>query len=290
MTSWFAAGGSVCGSSHRARDAENEDRFVAVSWPDVDVAVAAVADGHGDHRSVRAGAGAQLAVDVLTGLLREVAVQLGHDHRRADDMLRRSGTDLVDGWRRAVVADATARPFTAAERAAISASGAELGERDLWTAYGTTVLGAAATSIGVVALGIGDGELGVVDEAGRHHELFPAHEQIGVGTDSLASHEAVRLARTASVPAAGLAAVWLCTDGFSQAQAEADWRGLVARQVRAMLAELGPAHIAGQLESWLTPAADSGGDDTTMTMLLAVGERPARSGTDPANGSERTTR
>jgi hypothetical protein len=119
-----------------------------------------------------------------------------------------------------------------------------------------------------------------VDADGAHHTLCPAPPSIGVQTDSLATPDPRAAVRTDSHPVTDVVAAWACTDGFSTAQTDPDWRDLVGGQLRQLLATRTPAEIGADLDGWLEPAA-AVGDDTTMVLVLREGltDRLARHGT-----------
>ncbi len=70
--------------------------------------------------------------------------------------------------------------------------------------------------------------------------------------------------------------VWLCTDGFVTAQADPSWRTLVAGQLLEQSATLGAEGLAERLPVWLEPAAVTGGDDTSMALLVDTGRSTSR--------------
>ena len=265
---WAVCGASVLGAGHARRSVENQDAFRCIGRPDAPVAV--VADGHGAAPHMRSAAGARLAADLLA----EELSALGPADGAADvERDLQAGADrFIERWRAAVLAAAAANPFSDAERDALAAdAGAERSPDEVAIrAYGTTVLGVHIDADWVRAVAIGDGDLGCVDADGGHRTLCPLPTTIGVQTDSLASADPRAAVRTDACPATSIVAAWACTDGFSTAQTDPDWRGLVGRQLRDMLTTRTTDDIAAQLDSWLEPAA-AVGDDTTMVLVLRDG-------------------
>ncbi|MDT4940639.1 MAG: hypothetical protein QOJ34_728 [Pseudonocardiales bacterium] len=271
---WSVCGASVIGSAHVRRSVENQDAFRCGARPEAPVAV--VADGHGAAEYVRSATGARLAADLLAAELADVG--RADDAHAVHEDLQIVAARFIDRWRTAVLADAAAEPFSAAEQDAL-ATQAGRPEEVAVRAYGTTVLGVCVAAGWVRAVAIGDGDVGCVDAAGGHRTLCPQPAAIGVQTDSLAADDPYAAVRTDACPADDIVAVWACTDGFSTAQADPGWRGLVGGQLRGMLATRTAAEIEADLDGWLAPAA-AVGDDTTMVLVLRdeFGDRPPRDG------------
>jgi hypothetical protein len=261
---WSVCGASVLGAAHLRRSLPNQDAFRCVD--DSGAPVAVVADGHGAAEYVRSATGARLAADLLAAELTELSAD---DSGDVQQRLVAGAEHFIARWRAAVLADADAEPFTADEREALGVA-AEQADDDVVRAYGTTVLGVCVAGDWVHAVAIGDGDLGCVDAAGAHHSLCPAPASIGVQTDSLAVADPSAAVRTESRPVRDIVAVWACTDGFSTAQTDPQWRDLVGGQLRQMLATRTPDEIGADLDGWLEPAA-AVGDDTTMVLVLRTG-------------------
>jgi hypothetical protein len=264
---WSVCGASIVGAGHVHRSVGNQDAFCLVSRPDSPVVT--VADGHGAAAHPRSAQGARLAADLLAKHL--AACDLPDGLPEATTALTLTARRFVAQWRAAVLAAASARPFTPDERAALadgtttrSAATDDMAVRG----YGTTVLGVRVAGGWVGAIAIGDGDIGCVDVHGQHRTLCPMPQKIGVQTDSLASPDPLAAVRVDACPTDSLVAAWACTDGFSDAQADPLWRDLVGTQLLRSLQERGPAGIATALDGWLAPAA-SVGDDTTMALVLA---------------------
>jgi hypothetical protein len=299
---WAAVQASVRGASHARRDLPNQDATGA-SPPGTTV-VAAVADGHGDPRCCRADRGSRLAVRAALDVLLGVPARLG-DSARANDALLHDVVvpDLVAAWQRLVEQDAAADPLTADEVALTTGSpvgvpgldayewlylsaapagepgaAAETDPHAILRAYGTTFVGALACPGWLVLVQVGDGEIGVVLDSGEPLAPLPDDGHAGTATTSLALPDAASVARVATVPTgdAPAAVVWLCTDGFATAQADPAWRTLVAGQLLAQSATLGAEGLAERLPGWLEPAAMTGGDDTSMAVLVDTGRSTKR--------------
>ncbi len=276
MTAWWGCAASVVGAAHVTRrepgqdaagvwDASQEDavRYVqagaAGSWDDLGVhgngagrcVGIAVADGHGDIRHPRSGRGALLAVRAAAQVLGPACNGLADHHRGAG-----LAAAVVDAWRRLVLADLARTPMAE-----------PVDDRQAWVAYGTTLLVAVGTGTSVLLIRVGDGEAGAVVDGG-HVDVLPDPQGVGALTASLAGEVTPQVT---VIDTAGLSALWLSTDGFSTAQSDANWRDVVAAQLAGRLRDQGRAHVAGNLAGWISPAADDGGDDASLAVLVPPG-------------------
>lgn len=268
---WRPVTASVRGSLHVRRGLPNED-WAAASAAGPTAAIA-VADGHGDRRCPRAWAGAQFAAESAISALAGVdsARLVGVSPEAVETLLAEEITPTIwTAWQRQVRDDHDARPFGLEELQAIEASSEPATAVDVQRAYGTTLVAAAMVSGWLLGVQVGDGALGTVTAAGLAGEPVAAGpEHGGTSTASLASGDLSTARVCALPPDPEVVAVWVCTDGFSGAQFDPDWRAQVAEQIAEELATAGPDRIATELARWLSPAATTAGDDTTMAMLLA---------------------
>lgn len=280
---WRPVTASVRGARHVRRGLPNED-YVAASAAGLTAAIA-VADGHGDSRCPRARTGAQFAAESAVSALAGIDSTrlLGESPETVRALVAEEITPAIwTAWQEQVLADHRARPFGLEELTAIGATGEADLTIDVLRAYGTTLVAAAVVSGWLLGLQIGDGALGTVTSAGLAGEpLSAGPEHGGTATASLAGGD-LSVARVCALPAArDVIAVWVCTDGFSGAQFDPDWRAQVATQIAQELATTGPERIATELARWLSPAAATAGDDTTMAMLLV--SRPEQSPASPGD-------
>lgn len=300
---WDAVVASVKGAAHIRKGLPNEDATACggTSW----VSAAAVADGHGDASCPRAEVGSRLAAQAAVNLLLEwadaelVGAQPSPDAERVQTLLARDAVPkLVARWRYLVAADVAEFNLSPAEVAAVRRSepqpeeatwdatgdspDARPGESpvaddgvaaptevECWRAYGTTLVAALVCKGWVLVTQIGDGECGVVVADGHDVSPVPDDGVGGVATTSLAMPEAADVARVAALPTSDPpVAVWVCTDGFSGAQADTSWRQLVAEQLFELATTVGPGAVKEKLPGWLGPAASASGDDTSMVILI----------------------
>jgi hypothetical protein len=276
---WLVCGATVAGAAHVRSATANQDAFCCRSTPHS--RVAAVADGHGAPEYVRSDTGARFAADLLADCL--ATVEAAADAQATSAVLGDAVTRFIDRWRAAVRADLTSNPLEPADETK-AAAGRQVAEGAALAAYGTTALGLWITAQWCGAVAIGDGDIGCADAGGNVRQLCPHPDAIGVETDSLASEGAAQAVRTEVIPSRELTAAWICTDGFSAAQVDPDWRALVGQQLTTMVNAGRAGEIADRLPDWLAPAA-AVGDDTTMALVVRTA-RAAGIGTPAAARSK----
>ncbi len=167
---WDVMGASVRGASHIRSKQPNQD---AIAWyapaHREDCLILAVSDGHGAPRYLRSHKGAKLAVKLTFEILQEFVANSNAEAElatlpdHADGQLPRS---LVRSWQSAVRHDLAAHPFTAAEQLLWDEQSRK-SDVDPMRAYGATLLAALVTSRYLLLLQLGDGDILIVDSAGR---------------------------------------------------------------------------------------------------------------------------
>jgi len=210
--------------------------------------IAAVADGHGDHRHDQSQHGSRLAVQAAI-------------------------TDLIE-LRQSVERDAASRLW----QTAIIPDGQS--QTGIIERYGTTLLVAFAFNGTAVIGQLGDGVVGVVDEDGSV-ELPLAGDLMEVGsvTDSLCGDEAHLRWRTASVDVRYGRTLVLATDGVTNAFPDDCQLTRFLSSVKSLSAEHGSSALNAWLPEWLDRYAAASGDDVSLAILtlasMSSAERPA---------------
>ncbi|MFD7078704.1 protein phosphatase 2C domain-containing protein [Streptomyces sp. NPDC002181] len=230
--------------------------------------IMAVADGHGSAAHARSHLGSRYAVDLFVQEARRFGVlaQPRGDERPpslawlmhyAEHAFPRQ---LVNAWRMKVLGNW--------ERTS-SHEEPGLSEEHKVLLYGSTLVGAVLTPRVFAAWQLGDGELTVVDDAGRVTvPLAPAEADLGDETESLCTPEAWLRVRTYWAP---VTAPWraprlvaVSTDGLSKSFASD--RGFLQFMAGLddRLSEEGTATVRAVLPQWLARASQHSGDDTTL--------------------------
>lgn len=264
MSGWVPVAASVRGGGHERAGRPNEDAH-AIEVGSSCVG-AAVADGHGGDAHFRSVTGARLAVATLplaTGFLdAEPDASPEEIEARARDRLAGA---IVERWRQTVARDIETRP--------LGGDGDERpGAADQWSVYGTTLLVAAVSAERLLLLQIGDGDIIVVDPGGgvASRPLPDDPGLVGRETNSLAMADAADRFRVVCLDLARhpCRLVFLSTDGFGSSIASADWERSVGLDLVRRSEELGSDEFRAQLERWLRVPAETGGDDTTMAVIM----------------------
>ena len=264
---WSAISASVRGASHDRSGLPNQDAVLSTGVLGVsDGLVAAVSDGHGGARYVRSDVGSLYAVEVACQVGSElIAGVSGADALRTERALRQDcAASIVSAWRRRVLLDVEARPFTDEER---TRGGANL-EREPLVAYGCTLVLALLTRSWVGLVQIGDGDAFVISTDGAVGTPVPGDDRlVGGETTSLCLPTAVDDARVAMLTGTLPEMVVLCTDGYGNSFASPDWRRDAGGGLLDAVRNQGLDDVATKLPAWLADSAKAGGDDVTMALI-----------------------
>lgn len=140
QTTWVVGGASSIGSAHVRRGIANQD---AIAWlPDGgshERFIATVSDGHGGQPHFRSNVGSKLAV--------EAAISALEWFLDDPEQFQQLPKDVVDIWRKSVQQHIEEHPFT------------NDAPSNVFSAYGATLIAAAASPRFLVVLQIGDGDL-----------------------------------------------------------------------------------------------------------------------------------
>ena len=260
-------GCSRTGASHLKNGRPCEDAFAL--WSGSSEAVPslafAIADGHGDPRHDRSGAGAALAVQAAI----EEMVTYNRIHfpeipqyaLRAEfkaDFPRR----VSRRWREMVTEDADRRISLQHDDPV----------RSVFTRYGSTLL-AASVIAGTVLIGqIGDGDIVLVRPDGSIECPIPGDPLLlGNETRSLSSPDAHLLWRTATLDRGEGGVLVAATDGVSDSFDGSEGLEFLKfiRSLVSRIDQYGVENVAGSLINWLDRySAMASGDDMTLVFVI----------------------
>lgn len=274
---WDVMGASVRGATHIRTKQPNQD---AVAWyapvHREDCLILAVSDGHGAPRYLRSHKGAKLAVKLAVELLQEFAAEENAAEELStlpDQIDGRLTRTLVRTWQSAVRHDLAAHPFTEAEQ--IIWNEQRKKDDDPVRAYGATLVAALITPQYLLLLQLGDGDILIVDSAGRvgRPPMPPDPRLIANQTTSLCGPTAWQDMRayfqafTARPPAL----VMLATDGYSNSFASDDGFTAAASDILEAIRSQGPHKTRIQLPAWLRATSKAGsGDDISVALAYSV--------------------
>ena len=202
-------GASVIGARHVDNGQPCQD--AAALHADDQVAIIAVADGHGDKKHVRSAEGARIAVDLARSLLQTLAGDL------ADDPEPRVPAVIAES-----IEEHLPRRLAWEWNRRVKAHSGQHQPDGLWhedvALYGTTVLCALFTRTLAVFLQLGDGDTLLVDGNGEVQRVFPSVDEglWGTQTWSLCQQASATKAQVRCVDLrfAPPRLALLCTDGL----------------------------------------------------------------------------
>jgi hypothetical protein len=275
---WDVMGASVRGANHIRNKLPNQD---AIAWYAPahrgDCLILAISDGHGAPRYVRSHKGSKLAVKLAVEILQEFAAdenaveELAVLPDHADGRLPRT---LVRSWQSAVRHDLAAHPFTAEEELLISKH-ARKGDDDPIRAYGATLLAALITPQYLLLLQLGDGDILIVDSAGRvSRPPIPADPRLVANQTTSLCGETAWLDMRAYFQAFTTrppALVMLATDGYANSFASEQGFTAAATDILEAIRTMGSHQTRIQLPGWLRATSKAGsGDDISVALAYSV--------------------
>jgi hypothetical protein len=245
----------------------NQDAYATLTVGDV--TAVAVADGHGDRAHFRSRHGARLAVDLAVSLMTDAASR-GHDARPLRASLEEQVVpQLIRDWRLRVLEHAAAFPFSQDADQGLVGSG----DRAVVRTYGTTLIAIVGTPSAVGFAQIGDGDAVAVFADGDIARPLPDDPRLdGVHTTSMSQTDAAASMRVdvLDIDERQLTLALAVTDGFAAPQLDGiGWWRQVGEELGAHLVARGSDWIREKLPGWLEEPARTGGDDTTMGLLLS---------------------
>lgn len=277
------------GGSHIKHDKSCEDS--TGKYEDVNVVIAAVADGHGDDNCFRSAKGAELAVSCAAigiyefmkyhkqkfpyNLINKETVPTQDEFNKAiHDLIKR----IIASWQIEVENDYTARPFTEEELEKADEKHRkrfEMGS-SFNKAYGATLIAAAITDHYWLGIHIGDGRLTALYPDGSFDQPVPWDERCYLNvTTSICDDDAFERARcyfsfhSEKTPPA---AVFLCSDGIDDNYpVDENEKHLfkLYRTIALTFAEDGFDSTCEQLKELANQFATKGkGDDTSIAGFI----------------------
>jgi hypothetical protein len=244
----------------------NQDAFATLTADGV--TVVAVADGHGDPSHFRSRHGARMAVDLAVGRMAPAALETVKPQDLHACLEGQVMPQLILEWRRQVLDHVRSNPFV--EDSAEKLVGSS--EQALVRAYGTTLIALVATPTAMGIAQIGDGEAVAVFVDGGVIRPLPEDPVLdGIHTTSMSQADAAGSMRVGvlDLEARSLAVMLAVTDGFAAPQVDGvGWWRQVGDQLGNHLRQRGSEWIREKLPGWLEEPARTGGDDTTMGILL----------------------
>ncbi|MDR2392700.1 MAG: protein phosphatase 2C domain-containing protein [Treponema sp.] len=274
---------TVTGISHTKHGKGCEDFSLHYPSPEdkstEPVALAIVADGHGDDNCFRSAMGAEFAATAAKDAI--IKFVDGLKQRPSKEVFERYIRDLVKHiimkWHGKVEKDYTDNPITDEEMAKVEEKYQKryAAGKDLHHAYGTTLIAAVITQEYWFGMHIGDGRFTALYPDGTFAQPVPWDDRCYLNvTTSICDDDALEGARTCYAPASEMlpAAVFLCSDGVDDNYpVEENEKHLyrLYRTIALTFTDDGFDSTCGQLKDLANAFATKGkGDDTSIAGII----------------------
>ncbi|MDO4275722.1 MAG: PP2C family serine/threonine-protein phosphatase [Eubacteriales bacterium] len=261
-------GESVRGASHIRNDVVCQDsRKVEIVG---DIALIAVADGHGSASCPYSKTGSVIAANVFCRVMHEFAENFADHMEVLLTYLNREGelkvAQAIDAeWKRRVW-----KVHTENKREKPLNEDGEVDKQQVYKQYGTTLLGLMITPAFIFAFQLGDGDIIYVDSAGVQ-PVIEGDKILGTETHSLCKGDAWRNAltmiRMREITGSLPHLYFISTDGFANSYPSQEEFLKTCRDYFALIREHGFEVIPENLKNWLTETSALGcGDDITAVL------------------------
>ena len=262
-------GKSVKGATHVRNGKPLQDSF-RIDEISENLAIIAVADGHGSEKSPRSKSGSQIAVNSFCKIMKNYLSNYGKELDNLITYLNREGElkfaqDVCSEWQKRV-----RDSFNKSKSEKPRLDDGSINWKSVYQLYGTTLLGLLITKFFVFAFQIGDGDIVMVD-ADEISPIVESEKILGTETHSLSKVDAwrnsVSATRRKRIDDGKPYLYMLSTDGFINSYAsQADYEK-TCRDYYDMIGEHGFDKVCDNLEGWLYETSKLGcGDDTTLVM------------------------
>jgi serine/threonine protein phosphatase PrpC len=256
----------VQGASHKHKNTECQDSFKIFSTDNL--AVVAVADGHGSEACKHSKVGAEIAVNVFHSVMQKYygsrydlsGLALMADLRREKINLARS---IDVEWKRRV--ERSHREPRKNRDIPLTESGG-VDRQQIWRMHGTTLLGLVLTREFYFAFQLGDGDILLLHD-GKTRNAVKTERILGVETYSLSCENAWEKAVTSigSMRRETGTLFMLATDGFSNSYSSEEKFHQTCLDYYDVVKEYGGAVVQANLREWLDETSVKGsGDDITV--------------------------
>lgn len=250
------------GQRHILKNKPCEDS--SCTYIDEYMAIACVADGHGDERCARAKKGSELAClkakDSIVQFVQSHPNIVLKDTKEIDKVLVQLKSYILQSWLRAVDEDIKEHPLQENEKLVVGTT------RDVYIVYGTTLLAACATKNFWFALQIGDGDI-VVKHKKQKYVMEPDDACFANTTSSMCDTNALYSFRhyySRKIPTS----IFLTTDGFKNSFKGDTYFFATLEKVEEDIRESGTDKARESVGSFLETLTEKGsGDDISIGFI-----------------------
>jgi len=288
---WRVMGECRRGAAHVRSGLRNQDALEYWVSAQNDTIVLAVADGHGSELFFRSDVGSRLAVETAVKVLRDFSVRHSKRSERSsivESAQRELPAQLTGEWRKAVQAHAKSHPIGPGDWSNLSDEANDVRkqvERDSTLVYGSTVLAALVTNAYVLYLQLGDGDVLIVDEAGKTQRALGKDDRlIANQTFSLCQPDAadevkIRVDADMSSPPV---LILLSTDGYANSFVSDDDFLKIGSDYLHIIRSEGMDAAERDLARFLDETSANGsGDDVTLGLISRTDREKAAALVDP---------
>lgn len=262
-------GESVQGASHIRNGAVCQDSYKTVQVSD-DVALIAVADGHGSASCPHSKTGSRIAVNVFCRIMEDLLHNFSENMDFFMTFLNREGEVKVaqaidEEWKRRVW-----KAHTDNKREKPTGENGDIDKSAVYKMYGTTLLGLMITPTFIFAFQLGDGDILYVD-ADEIQPVIEGDKILGTETHSLcrmdAWKKAITLIRKRDESEHTPYFYLMSTDGFANSFRSQNDFYITCRDYYKLIQEHGFRAVTSNLKEWLRETSELGcGDDITVVM------------------------
>lgn len=268
----YVCGECVKGATHERSGAPLQDSKKIIEVSDR-VTILAVADGHGSAKCPRSDRGSTMAVNSFCTVISNYLMSYGQDENGMENLvtfLNREGDmrfaqDVCEEWQARVK-----QSFYKNKDERFVAADGSFDWKNIYSLYGTTLLGMLITDSFVFSFQIGDGDITMVT-ADTISSLVDAEKFLGTETHSLSKENAWRKAATSlrrkeaddDTPYLYL----ISTDGFANSYVSDVEYQKTCRDYYNMIGQHGFDAVRDNLGKWLKETSELGcGDDVTLVL------------------------
>lgn len=259
---------SVQGASHIRNNQPCQDSFKQIQVSD-DIAILAIADGHGSSSCPYSKTGSKIAVNVFCAIMQELLEGFADNPEQLLTYLNREGEltvaqDIDAEWKRRVW-----KAHIDNKREKTLKDDGELDKVAVYKQYGTTLLGLLITSQYIFAFQLGDGDMVYVNSDGVQI-IIEGDKILGTETHSLCKLDAwkkaitmIRMREETEVPHLFM----LSTDGFSNSYRSQKEYFISCKDYFYLIKQHGFEAVVSNLKDWLNETSTLGsGDDITLAL------------------------
>lgn len=266
----YLCDGIVKGATHQRTGLPCQDSKKIVEISD-DIVLIAVADGHGSEKCPRSDRGSIMAVNTFCEVMNNYLKSYGTDKTGLANLitfLNREGEmrfaqDVCEEWQMRVK-----QSYYRNKTEGMLDDDGNIKWSNVYSLYGTTLLGMLITKTFVFSFQIGDGDINFVTDDGVYALVEP-EKFLGTETHSLSKIDAWRKAVASIRRRDGEknCMYMLSTDGFANSYTTNEEFQKTCREYFTMIKEYGPLTVQNNLKKWLIETSELGcGDDITVVM------------------------